>query len=71
MTFNGKFQNLNSWVFYSLYVIYLVWLTNARLSLYYNILKASAHSFKQFTSRLLKSTFSLSMHIYNSDERHA
>ena len=33
--------------------------------------KASAHSFKQFTSRLLKSTFSLSMHIYNSDERHA
>ena len=35
------------------------------------ILKASAHSFKQFTSRLLKSTFSLSMHIYNSDGRHA
>ena len=33
--------------------------------------KASAHSFKQFTSRLLKSTFSLSMHIYNSDGRHA
>ena len=25
--------------------------------------KASAHSFKQFTSRLLKSTFSLSVHI--------
>ena len=35
------------------------------------IIKASAHSFKQFTSRLLKSTFSLSMHIYNSDGRHA
>ena len=34
-------------------------------------LKASAHSFKQFTSRLLKSTFSLSMHIYNSDGCHA
>ena len=38
-------------------------------------LKASAHSFKQFTSRLLKSTLSLSlslsMHIYNSDGRHA
>ena len=34
-------------------------------------LKASAHSFKQFTSRLLKLSFSLSMHIYNSDGRHA
>ena len=33
--------------------------------------KASAHSFKQFTSRLLKLSFSLSMHIYNSDGRHA
>ena len=33
--------------------------------------KASAHSFKQFTSRLLKSTFSLSLYIYNSDGRHA
>ena len=36
-----------------------------------DLLKASAHPFKQFTSRLLKSTFSLSMHIYNSDGRHA
>ena len=36
-----------------------------------DLFKASAHSFKQFTSRLLKSTFSLSMHIYNSDGRHA
>ena len=35
------------------------------------IFKASAHSFKQFTSRLLKLTFSLSMHLYNSDGRHA
>ena len=35
------------------------------------LFKARAHSFKQFTSRLLKSTFSLSMHIYNSDGRHA
>ena len=35
------------------------------------IFKASAHSFKQFTSRLLKLSFSLSMHIYNSDGRHA
>ena len=34
-------------------------------------LKASAHSFKQFTSRLSKLSFSLSMHIYNSDGRHA
>ena len=34
-------------------------------------LKASAHSFKQFTSRLLKLSFSLSMHLYNSDGRHA
>ena len=34
-------------------------------------LKASAHSFKQFTSRLLKLSFSLSMHIYNSNGRHA
>ena len=34
-------------------------------------LKASAHSFKQFTSRLLKSSFSLSMHLYTSDGRHA
>ena len=34
-------------------------------------LKASAHSFKQFTSRLLKLSFALSMHIYNSDGRHA
>ena len=34
-------------------------------------IKASAHSFKQFTSRLLKLTFSLSMHIYNSYGRHA
>ena len=34
-------------------------------------IKASAHSFKQFTSRLLKLSFSLSMHIYNSDGRHA
>ena len=33
--------------------------------------KASAHSFKQFTSRLLKLSFSLSMHLYNSDGRHA
>ena len=37
----------------------------------WGVFKASAHSFKQFTSRLLKSTFSLSMHIYNSDGRHA
>ena len=37
----------------------------------FRIVKASAHSFKQFTSRLLKSNFSLSMHIYNSDGRHA
>ena len=35
------------------------------------VLKASAHSFKQFTSRLLKLSFSLSMHLYNSDGRHA
>ena len=35
------------------------------------VVKASAHSFKQFTSRLLKLSFSLSMHLYNSDERHA
>ena len=35
------------------------------------LFKASAHSFKQFTSRLLKLSFSLSMHIYNSDGRHA
>ena len=34
-------------------------------------IKASAHSFKQFTSRLLKLSFSLSMHIYNSDGCHA
>ena len=34
-------------------------------------IKASAHSFKQFTSRLLKLSFSLSMHLYNSDGRHA
>ena len=34
-------------------------------------LKASAHSLKQFTSRLLKLSFSLSMHLYNSDGRHA
>ena len=33
--------------------------------------KASAHSFKQFTSRLLKLSFSLSMHLCNSDGRHA
>ena len=33
--------------------------------------KASVHSFKQFTSRLLKLSFSLSMHLYNSDGRHA
>ena len=36
-----------------------------------SIPKASAHSFKQFTLRLLKLSFSLSMHIYNSDGRHA
>ena len=35
------------------------------------VVKASAHSFKQFTSRLLKLSFSLSMHLYNSDGRHA
>ena len=35
------------------------------------LFKASAHSFKQFTSRLLKLSFSLFMHIYNSDGRHA
>ena len=34
-------------------------------------IKASAHSFKQFTSRILKLSFSLSMHIYNSDRGHA
>ena len=34
-------------------------------------IKASAHSFKQFTSRLLKLSFSLSMHLYTSDGRHA
>ena len=33
--------------------------------------KASVHSFKQFTSRLLKLSFALSMHIYNSHGRHA
>ena len=33
--------------------------------------KVSAHSFKQFTSRLLKLSFSLSMHLYNTDGRHA
>ena len=41
------------------------------LDVHRTYIKASAHSFKQFTSRLLKSTFSLSMHIYNSDGRHA
>ena len=35
------------------------------------LIKASAHSFKQFTSRLLKLSFSLSLHIYNSHGRHA
>ena len=35
------------------------------------LFKASAHSFKQFTSRLLKLSFSLSMHIHNPDGRHA
>ena len=39
--------------------------------LYMPDLKASAHSFKQFISRLLKLSFSLSMHLYNSDGRHA
>ena len=33
--------------------------------------KAIAHSFKQFTSRLLKLSFLLSMHLYTSDGRHA
>ena len=33
--------------------------------------KASAHSFKQFISRLWRLSFSLSMHLYNSDGRHA
>ena len=49
---------------------FLLWLRNAVTTF---VFKASAHSFKQFTSRLLKSTFSLSlsMHIYNSDGRHA
>ena len=37
----------------------------------HGVIKASAHSFKQFTSRLLKLSSSLSMHIYNSDGRHA
>ena len=40
---------------------------------YRTFFKASAHSFKQFTPRLLKLSFSLSlsMHLYNSDGRHA
>ena len=45
-----------------------------RVNLYFRqrgLFKASAHSFKQFTSRILKLSFSLSMHLYNSDGRHA
>ena len=34
-------------------------------------LEANAHSFKRFTSQLLKLSFSLFMHVYTSDERHA
>ena len=34
-------------------------------------LKASANSFKRFTSRLLKFSLSLSMHLCTSDGRHA
>ena len=35
------------------------------------MLKVSAHSFKRFTSWLLNLSFSLSMHLYTSDGRHA
>ena len=36
-----------------------------------SIVKASAHSYKRFTSRLLKLSISCSMHLYTSDGRHA
>ena len=49
------------------------WLVDQELHLNQGkfFLKACVHSFKQFTSRLLKLSFSLSMHLYTSDGRHA
>ena len=57
-----RFSNHNA---HMVHIVKLIW-----FKIVYTV-KASAHSFKQFTSQLLKLSFSLSMHIYNSDGRHA
>ena len=44
---------------------------NKEIKVHVMPVKASAHSFKQFTSRFWKLSFSLSMHLYTSDGRHA
>ena len=46
-------------------------ITYILVSVFFIYIKASAHSFKRFTSRLLKLSFSLSMHLYTSGGRHA
>ena len=53
------------------------YLIKSKISLYYNniyiedVLKLVRTPLNNFTSRLLKLSFSLSMHLYNSDGRHA
>ena len=53
--FQFPYRKISAWVAISQYPAYRVFLSHV---------KASAHSFKQFTSRLLKSTFSLSLCTY-------